>query len=142
MNYVAQSLIALVGRLLLALMFIFAGVAKIGDFAGTAGYIATQGLPLASALAAAAIVLEIGAGLALIVGFKTRAAALALAIFTLVASFIFHNFWVLPADSQTLQMLMFMKNIAVTGGLLMVVAQGAGAWSLDARGRRGSWRYN
>ncbi len=131
-----QPLLALVARVLLALMFVTAGYSKIGGFDGTAAYIASKGLPLPSVLAALAIVVELGAGLALIAGFKARWAALLLAGFTLLASFIFHNYWALPADQQGMQMLMFMKNIAITGGLLMVVALGAGGWSFDSRSTR------
>jgi putative oxidoreductase len=80
-----------------------------------------------------AIVVEIGGGLALIAGFGTRYAALALALFTLVATFIFHNYWGAPADQAYVQQLMFNKNIAVVGGLLLLAAQGAGAWSVDAK---------
>jgi putative oxidoreductase len=72
-------------------------------------------------------------GLALIAGFGTRIAALALAFFTLVASFFFHAYWAAPADAQMMQQLLFNKNIAVVGGLLVLAAFGAGAWSLDAK---------
>lgn len=129
----AQSAAALVGRLLIAALFLPAGLSKVSGFAGTVGYIASVGLPLPTVAAAAAVVLEIGGGLALIAGFGTRAAALALAGFTLVASFFFHAFWSVPAEQQMVQQLMFFKNIAVTGGLLTLFAWGAGAWSLDAR---------
>lgn len=128
-----QNPLALVGRILLALMFVLAGFSKIGGFAGTAGYIASQGLPAASLLAALTIVLEVGGGLAIMLGFFTRWAALALAGFTLLASFIFHAYWSLPADQQMMQQLLFMKNISVAGGLLVLAAFGAGAISIDAK---------
>lgn len=133
MNHPLQSLTALAGRLLLAQLFVMAGISKIGGFEGAVGYIASKGLPAPTLLAAATVALEIGVGLALAVGYRARVAALLLAGFTLLASVIFHNYWALPADQQTMQMLMFMKNIAITGGLLMVAALGAGAWSFDAR---------
>ena len=124
----------LIGRVLLALMFVLAGFGKLfGGLDGTAGYIASVGLPMPMVLAVGAGVLELGAGLLLIIGWQARWAALALALFTLVASFIFHAYWSLPADQQMMQQLMFMKNLSVVGGLLCVFAFGAGALSLDAR---------
>ncbi|QKO21389.1 DoxX family protein [Rhodoferax sp. BAB1] len=131
-----QNPLTLVGRLLLAALFLPAGISKIGGFAGTAGYIASKGLPLPEVGAAIAVVVEIVGGLALIAGFGTRLAALALALFTLVATFIFHNYWGVPADQAFVQQLMFYKNIAVVGGLLVLAAHGAGAWSLDAKRQR------
>ena len=128
-----QNPLNLVGRLLLALLFLPAGFSKIGGFAGTVGYIATKGLPFPTLAAAIAIVVEVGGALALIVGFGTRWAALALAGFTLVATFFFHNFWGVPADQAMVQQLMYFKNIAVVGGLLILAAHGAGGWSLDAK---------
>ena len=82
--------------------------------------------------AAIALLVEIIGGVALIAGFGTRIAALALAVFTLVASFFFHNYWAMPADQQFVQQLLFFKNMAVVGGLLTLAAWGAGALSLDA----------
>lgn len=125
--------LSLAGRLLLALLFIPAGVSKIGGFEGTVGYIASVGLPLASVGAALAIVVEIAGGLALLAGLATRTAALTLAVFTLVASVFFHAFWSMPADQVFVNQLMFFKNLAIIGGLLLLAAQGPGAWSLDAR---------
>lgn len=124
---------ALLARLLLAALFLPAGISKISGFAGTAGYIGSVGLPLPEVGAALAIAVEVLGGIALIVGFGTRWAALALAVFTLVASFFFHAYWALPAEQQMMQQLMFMKNIGVVGGLLALAAFGAGAFSLDAR---------
>ena len=134
MNTTSANVATLVGRILMAAIFVSSGFQKIGAFAGTAGYIASKGLPLPEVGAVIAIVVEVAAGIALILGFKARWAALALAVFTLAATFLFHNFWTYPADQQFMQMLMFWKNLAMTGGLLFVYAFGAGGWSLDARG--------
>ncbi|HEY9068088.1 MAG TPA: DoxX family protein [Burkholderiaceae bacterium] len=125
--------VALIGRILLALIFILSGVGKIGGFAGTAGYIASKGLPMASVLAALTIVVEIGGGLALATGFLARWAALALAVFSVVAALIFHNFWAVPADQAMNQNIHFMKNIAIAGGMLMVFAFGPGSLSLGGK---------
>ena len=133
MNTPMQNTLALVGRLLLALLFLPAGVMKIAGFSGTAGYIAASGLPLPQLGAVLAIVVEVGGGLALLAGFGTRIAALALALFTVVATLVFHAFWAVAADQVMVQQLMFFKNIAVVGGLLTLAAHGAGAFSVDAK---------
>ena len=125
--------LVLVGRILLALIFVTSGASKLANIAGTAGYIASAGLPAASLLAVLAGLLEVVAGLALIVGFQARWAALALGVFTLVASVIFHAYWAVPEAQQMVQQLMFMKNLAISGGMLLVAALGAGPFSLDAR---------
>lgn len=125
--------LALVGRILLALMFVLSGYGKLGDIAGTAGYIASGGVPFASAVAVAVGLFELIAGLALVVGFQARWAALALAGFTVAASVLFHAFWAVPAEQQFMQQLLFMKNISVAGGLLMVAALGAGSLAFDRR---------
>ena len=128
-----QNPLALVGRLLLALLFLPAGINKIGGLAGTVGYIASKGLPMPSVAAVIAIIVEVVGAVALIAGFGTRWAALALAGFTFIATFLFHNFWAMPAEQVMMQQLMFFKNIAVVGGLLVLAAHGAGAWSVDAK---------
>lgn len=135
MNPQMHNSLSLVGRVMLAALFLPAGLSKISGFAGTVGYIGSVGLPLPHVAAALAIAVEVGGGLALLAGWGTRFAALALAAFTLVASLAFHNFWAMPADQAMMQQLMFFKNLAVVGGLLVLAAHGAGAWSLD--GRRG-----
>jgi len=122
---------ALVGRILLAIVFIPAGFSKVGGFAGTAGYIASKGLPLPEVGAAIAIAVEIIAGIALLLGWKARWAALALAVFTLAATVFFHAFWSVPPEQHMTQYLMFMKNIGIVGGLLMVYAFGPGRLSVD-----------
>ncbi|MEO8014640.1 MAG: DoxX family protein [Polaromonas sp.] len=132
-----QNPLSLVGRVLLALLFIPAGFSKIGGFAGTAGYIASKGVPLPELAAAAAIGVELGLGLLLLIGWQTRWAALGIAFFTVVITFIFHNFWAVPVELAMAQQQNFFKNIAVVGGLLTVAAWGAGAWSVDGN-RRGA----
>lgn len=128
-----QNPLSLIGRLLLALLFVPAGFSKIAGFSGTAGYIASKGIPLPEVAAAVAVGVELGLGLLLLVGWQTRWAALGIAFFTFVISFIFHNFWTMPADQQMMQSLMFFKNMAIVGGLLTVAAWGAGAWSFDGK---------
>jgi len=125
--------IVVVGRVLLALMFVLSGFGKLGDIGGTAGYIASGGLPAATALAVLVGLFEVVAGLALVIGFKARWAALGLALFTLLASVLFHQFWAAPAAEQGMQQLMFMKNLAIAGGMFMVAALGAGPLAFDAR---------
>lgn len=118
----------LIGRVLLVAIFIQAGFGKIGGFEGTARYMASVGVP--GMLLPAVIAVEIGAGVLIAIGYKTRIAALALAVFTLLAAVLFHY---QPADRN--QMIHFMKNLAIAGGFLMVAAAGAGRWSLDQRGK-------
>ena len=132
----AQNAFALIGRILIALLFVPSGWGKIAGFAGTAGYIASKGIPLPEVCAAIAVAAELGLGLALLVGFKARWAALGLAIFTAVITPLFHNYWAVPEAQVMMQKLNFLKNYAITGGLLAFAAFGAGNWSLDGR-RRG-----
>jgi putative oxidoreductase len=128
-----NNALILIGRLLLVALYLPAGIMKLMGFEGTVGYIASVGLPMATAGAAVAVVVEIAGSAALLAGFQTRVAALVLAAFTLVATVIFHAFWAVPPEQALVQQLMFFKNIAVIGGLLILAAHGAGAWSLDAK---------
>jgi putative oxidoreductase len=114
------------GRLLIALIFVLSGLSKIGAPANTIAYIQSSGAPFAPGAFAVAVIVEVIGGLALLVGFQTRLTAGALAIFTLATAVLFHNNM---ADQN--QMIHFLKNVAITGGLLQVVAFGAGAFSLD-----------
>lgn len=123
-----NSILILAARLLMAWIFISAGFSKTGaGYAGTAGYMESVGLP--GALLPVVILLEIGGGLALVLGFQARLAALALAIFSIVSAFIFHT------AADPMQQIMFMKNLAMAGGLLAFTVFGAGRLSLDAEGR-------
>ncbi|MGK9259603.1 DoxX family protein [Sinorhizobium meliloti] len=127
-NPALQGSLALIGRLLLAAMFILSGFGKLGDPSGTIGYIASAGLPLPPVAYAIALVVEIGAGILLVLGYQARWVALILAAFTLASAIGFHTDF---ADQN--QMIHFMKNLAITGGFLQIAAFGAGAFSLDGR---------
>ena len=128
-----QDTLALVGRILIAYLFIPAGFGKLMGFAGTVGYITSAGLPLPQVAAAIAIVVELGLGVLFLVGFKTRWVALALAVFTVAASFGFHHYWSMPADKVMVNQLMFFKNLAIAGGLLAFWSFGPGRLSVDER---------
>ena len=119
---------ALAGRILIAVPFLLSGISKIAAPAATQGYIAAVGLPLPAVAYAIAIAAEVGGGLLLLLGYRTRAIAAAMAVFTLATALGFHtNF----ADQN--QMIHFLKNLMIMGGLLQVAAFGAGRFSLDAR---------
>jgi putative oxidoreductase len=128
-----QNPLALLGRIMLALIFVTSGWGKIGGFEGTAGYIASKGLPMASVVTALTILVELGGGLALVFGFFTRWAALALAVFSVLAGVIFHNYWAVPADQVMNMTIHFWKNISIAGGMLVLAAFGAGSISIDAK---------
>jgi putative oxidoreductase len=130
-----QDTLALIGRILLAWIFVPAGWGKIAGYAGTAGYIASKGLPMPEVLAAAAIAIELGLGLLLLVGWQARWAALGLAVFVLVITPIFHGYWAVPEAEQMMQKQNFIKNLGILGGLLGFAAFGAGRFSLDGRRR-------
>lgn len=118
------TVLMLLARLLMAAIFIVSGYSKITGYAGTQGYMEAMGVP--GALLPLVILLELGGGLALLAGFQARLVALALAGFTVVAGFLFHG------GADPMQQIMFMKNLAMAGGLLAVAANGAGRASLDA----------
>ncbi len=128
-----QSTTVLVGRILLGLIFVLSGFAKLSGFDGTVGYIASKGLPMPQLLAALTIVVELGGGLALMAGFFTRQAVVALAGFSLLTAIVFHNFWAAPQAEQMGQQINFMKNLAIAGGMLVLAAFGPGRLSVDAR---------
>ena len=128
-----QDPLALLGRILLSLLFITAGWGKLTNFSGTAGYIASHGLPMPPVLTALTILVELGGGLAILLGFFTRYAAIALAGFSILAGIFFHNYWALPADQVANMQIHFWKNVSIAGGFLSLAAFGAGAFSIDAK---------
>ena len=123
------------GRTLLSLMFIISGWGKITGFAGTAGYMESAGMSFPQLLLVGAIIVELGGGLMLLFGWKARVAALAMFLFIIPATLIFHNFWAADAANAQNQMIHFMKNVTIMGGMLYVMAFGAGPLSLDNRKR-------
>ena len=120
--------LVLAGRVLLSLIFILAGFGKLTAIGGTAAWFGSLGLPFPTVVTVLVGLLELGAGLAVLTGFQTRVAAIALAVFTLAATALAHLDF-----SDQVQVLMLEKNLAITGGLLLLAAFGAGALSLDAR---------
>jgi len=127
-----QSWIALCGRVLLSVIFLLSGIGKIMDWSGTEAMMSAHGMPAVPLLHIGAIVVEFGIGLLFIVGWQTRWTALALFLFLIPTTLIFHHFWDLAEPERTLQMINFLKNLAIMGGLLEVCALGAGAISIDA----------
>lgn len=120
-----EKYLPVTGRILLALIFVMGGLGKLGaGYAGTQGYMDAMGVP--GILLPLVILLEIGGGIALIIGWKTRIASLLLAGFTIIAALIFHHDF-----ANQVAMIMFMKNLAISGGLLILASHGAGAYSLD-----------
>jgi putative oxidoreductase len=130
MNH-GSAMVALLGRVLLASIFVYSGFGKITGFQDTVGYIAGAGLPMAQVLAVAAIIVEFIGGLALLIGFRARWAALAFVVFLIIITPIFHNFWSTPEAQAMSQQTNFIKNMAIIGGMLMVVAFGPGRYSID-----------
>ena len=122
------SLAILVGRVLLSILFILAGYSKLTDIAGTAGWFSSIGLPMPTATTVVVGLVELLGGLAVLIGFQTRIAAIVLALFTLGATAVAHLDF-----SQAGNALMLQKNLGLTGGFLLLVALGAGAYSIDAK---------
>jgi putative oxidoreductase len=130
MNEAINKFGPVVGRCLIALIFLLSGFSKIGGFDQTAGFMASKGLPMAEVLLVLTIIIEIGAALVLIVGWQARLGAAALLLWMIPVTFIFHNFWAAPVAQQQIEMAMFLKNLAMMGGLLYVMAFGSGRYSV------------
>jgi putative oxidoreductase len=120
--------IPLLGRILIGVPFLMSGLSKLGAYAGTVGYIASVGLPAATLAYIVAVAIEAGGGLLLIAGYRARAVSLVMALFSLATAVFFHNHF-----SDQNQMIHFLKNVMMAGGLLQITYFGAGALSLDAR---------
>ena len=128
-----QDTLALVGRILIAYLFIPAGIGKLMGFAGTVGYITSMGLPLPQVGAAIAVIVELGLGIALLLGYKTRIVAIVMALFTIAAAVFFHKYWSAPDAMKMMQQINFNKNIAIAGGLLALAGFGPGRLSIDGK---------
>jgi putative oxidoreductase len=127
-----QALVATVGRILIAIIFLISGFGKVSAPEATQGYIASVGMPAPLLAYLGSVLVELGGGILLVVGYRTRLVAAIIAVYTLVAALYFHH-----AFGDQNQMVHFLKNLAMAGGLLQVVAFGAGSFSLDSR-RRGA----
>ena len=133
MNQLINKFGPLVGRILISAIFLLSGIGKIGGFANTAGYMASQGVPMINVLLAITIVIEIGAAAMLILGWKARWGAALLFLWMIPVTLLFHNFWAAPVDQQMIQQIMFMKNLAIMGGMLFIMAFGSGPYSVDRK---------
>jgi putative oxidoreductase len=123
------------GRVLLSLIFLVSGVGKVFDWPGTASYMEAHGMRAVPLFLFAAIVLEIGGGISLLLGCRARWGALALAVFLVPATIIFHNFLLVEGAERQAQMIQVLKNLALLGGLLFVYGRGAGPYSVDGERR-------
>jgi putative oxidoreductase len=123
--------LTLIGRVLLGLLFLVAGLGKIIGYDVTTQSMAAQGIPLTAIALPLTIAIEAGGGLLLMLGLRAKWAALALAAFTIAATLVYHRFWEFPPEAAPLQQIMFLKNLSITGGLLLLAAHGAGALSLE-----------
>jgi|YNPMSStandDraft_2_1061718.scaffolds.fasta_scaffold80000_1 putative oxidoreductase len=123
----------LLGRICLSAIFLLSGINKVTNWEQTAQYMQAQGMPLVPLFLLGAIVLELAGGLSVLLGYQARLGATLLILFLIPATLIFHNFWVFQGQEQQMQMIMFLKNVAILGGLLLVLGMGAGPISLDNR---------
>ena len=122
---------ALIGRILLALLFVPSGFSAITGFSGTVGYITSQGVPLPEVAAVIRILIEFGCGLLILIGWKTRWAALAFIVFLIVITPIFHAFWSVPEAQKMMQEISFWKNAGILGAFFLLLAFGPGRFSVD-----------
>jgi putative oxidoreductase len=129
-----QPPLAVAGRILLAALFLPSGIAKLTGPEATIGFIASKGLPMPALLTVSAAALEISASIAILLGWKIRWAALALAVFTLLAAVLFHDWWASPPQWVMFQRLAFNKNLGIAGGLLLLAALGPGPLTIEKDG--------
>jgi putative oxidoreductase len=136
MNGAFIRVLTLAGRIALALIFFVSAASKLSDFAGNAARMAARGLPAAQVLLVGACALEIVGAALVVLGLRARIGAWMLIVFLVPTTIVFHNFWAAAGTGERLaQMLQFLKNLSILGGLLLVAAYGAGPLSLDARRR-------
>ena len=131
MNPGIEPWLTLLGRILLSLIFILSGLGKIGDWSGTAGSMAAKGMVAVPFFLTMAILFELGGGLTVLLGFKALLGAWALVFYLIPVSLIFHNFWAFTGAEQRMQVINFLKNLAIMGGLLLVALRGAGKPCID-----------
>ncbi len=134
-SLVIQGFGSLLGRIMIATIFLLSAVGnKIPNFSKTAGYMASEGVPMPQVMLVGAILFLIVGSILIIVGFKARTGAVLLLVFLMLATYFFHDFWTFKdAQAQQAQMIQFMKNLALMGTMLFIMANGSGAMSLDAK---------
>ena len=130
MSIVLKAYGPVVGRILIAPLFLLSGFHKITEFSAVAGMMAKSGMPFAEILLVGSILLELGGGLMVLLGWHARWGALLLAVFTISATLMFHNFWAVDAAQYRGQLNHFMKNLAILGALVYIMAMGSGPFSL------------
>ncbi|QQE13971.1 DoxX family protein [Planctomycetota bacterium] len=127
-----RGLVSLLGRVFLVLIFLMSAVGnKIPNFEGTAAYMASEGMPMPKVMLAGGIVFLIVGGLSVLLGLGARVGAVMLGVFLFLATYYFHDFWNFEPEQQEMQMIAFMKNLALFGAMMFIFANGAGAWSVD-----------
>ncbi len=131
MNDSSSSFTPLAGRILMSVLFLISGFFKIGGYSQMVAYSTAKGVPLASVAIACAAVLELAGGFAILIGFQTKVAAWILFLYLIPVTFLFHNFWALQGMEQQDNMVHFLKNVAIMGGLVILATYGAGPYSID-----------
>ena len=129
----AHDITTLAGRILISVIFLISGFFKVGGYAQMVGYATAVHLPAPGVAIAAAAAVELACGLAILAGFKTRFAAWLLFLYLIPVTYFFHNFWAVQGQEQQIQMVNFLKNVAIMGGLLVLSVNGAGAYSADGK---------
>ncbi len=127
----SSSFTPLAGRILMSVIFLISGFFKIGGYSQMVAYAASKGLPMAGVAIACAAVLELAGGLAILVGFQTKIVAWLLFLYLIPTTFVFHNFWTMQGMDQQNNMIHFLKNVAIMGGLVILAANGPGPYSVD-----------
>ena len=125
------------GRILIVAIFVYTGISKLTHFDGTSHMIAEKGIPVAAVATAIAILIELGGAIAIIIGWQTKLAAAIQFVYLIFITFMYHNFWAAPPQLHDVQLLNFLKNVGIMGGLLLLVTRGAGASSVDSAPSRG-----
>jgi putative oxidoreductase len=132
MSNSSTSIVPLIGRILLSVVFIFGGIGKILGFSMEEGFIAAKHLPLPAVALGIAMIIELAGGLAILAGLHTKFAAWIVFLYMIPITFLFHNFWAMQGPDRLANMIHFEKNLAIMGGLLILATFGAGAYSVDS----------
>lgn len=131
MNAVVTQYAPLLGRILIAQIFLLSGIGKIGAFSQTAASMASKGLPMPEVLLIITIIIEVGGALMILLGWKARLGALLLLLWMIPVTLLYHNFWAMEGQAAYLNQIMFQKNLAMMGAMLYIMAFGPGAYSVN-----------